>query len=109
MSTALELKRGLEEEQKSLLSKEDAEHDRVIAQDQATTLNLQAEDERTRRAIEVRACVCVSARRVFLYISMYQVYTSMIFKLLQRVNLRSITIRDPNPKGVAVDAYASPY
>lgn len=54
MSTVLELRRGLEDEQKSRMSKEDPEHDRAIAQDQATTLNLQAEDERTRRAIEVR-------------------------------------------------------
>ena len=64
VSANLEQLRGLEEEQKRHvhMSEEDPEHARAVAEDDAATLELQGEEERTRQAVEVHACVL--SRRV---------------------------------------------
>lgn len=71
VSANLERLSGLEEEQKQhvRMSEEDPAHARNVAEDQAATLELQGEDESTRKAVEVRGCVrllrsllCLSAR-----------------------------------------------
>lgn len=59
MSASLERLCGLEEEQERRVraSKEDPAHERAVAEDHAATLELRGEDESTRQAVEVRACV----------------------------------------------------